>query len=356
MEYEIIEHGREFLLTDNCIVSIYNIFKLLKIEVSHRSIRDFFGKAGQQPPITLQQVCQMLDNFKIRHEVQILEDKELLPDISYPVISHLVIPGRELGFIVLVEALETEVVYINSVYQTIRIPYNDFLSYWSGLVLSVIPACGNEVSHNSGEFILERERKEAYAHKEMTIIDNFLPGDVCNQIVDYCEENALFTRSKVSNNKKNEDSNCGKPGPGISAARTSESAVLIQKKEQALNYIYEKSVSLFNIAPERLEPIQCVKYRPDTYFIPHLDSGGKEHDPRLYTMLIYLNDDFEGGETFFPELGKKIKPKRGTALIFKNMTCYDENIAYSIHAGLPVTKGVKYACNIWVGPVRNENK
>lgn len=47
--------------------------------------------------------------------------------------------------------------------------------------------------------------------------------------------------------------------------------------------------------------------------------------------MIYLNDDFEGGETTFP--GLWIAPKQGTALIFMH---------HLYHSGREVTKGIKY--------------
>ncbi len=46
------------------------------------------------------------------------------------------------------------------------------------------------------------------------------------------------------------------------------------------------------------------------------------------TFMVYLCDDFEGGETTFPDLQKVIEPKAGSALLFQ-------------HAGQRVTRGTK---------------
>ena len=48
--------------------------------------------------------------------------------------------------------------------------------------------------------------------------------------------------------------------------------------------------------------------------------------------MVYLNDDFEGGETEFPEQGEIIVPEVGTALLFQHML---------LHAGKRVRSGVK---------------
>jgi hypothetical protein len=48
--------------------------------------------------------------------------------------------------------------------------------------------------------------------------------------------------------------------------------------------------------------------------VVHLEGGVQS----LVTLVFYLNDDFEGGETDFPELNQKIVPRRGRALLFQH--------------------------------------
>ena len=64
--------------------------------------------------------------------------------------------------------------------------------------------------------------------------------------------------------------------------------------------------------------------------------------------MVYLSDVDKGGETDFKELSLKIIPKKGKLIIFKN--CLSDNRTphpKSIHAGLPVIEGEKYAFNLW---------
>ena len=49
--------------------------------------------------------------------------------------------------------------------------------------------------------------------------------------------------------------------------------------------------------------------------------------------MVYLNDDFAGGETEFVDLRRTIVPRTGSALLFQHML---------LHAGETVTSGVKY--------------
>jgi hypothetical protein len=87
-----------------------------------------------------------------------------------------------------------------------------------------------------------------------------------------------------------------------------------------------------------LEQCFILKYSQDT-----LPSMQGHYDICKDTLVINLNNDFEGGETHFPLKGYYHKPQeygRGDALYFKGDTLF------SYHQALPVTKGVKYSLNI----------
>lgn len=43
----------------------------------------------------------------------------------------------------------------------------------------------------------------------------------------------------------------------------------------------------------------------------------------LLTLVFYLNDDFQGGSTNFPELGQNIIPRRGSALLFQHRVLHE---------------------------------
>ncbi|MBO6934231.1 MAG: 2OG-Fe(II) oxygenase [Deltaproteobacteria bacterium] len=98
--------------------------------------------------------------------------------------------------------------------------------------------------------------------------------------------------------------------------------------------------------PERLgelslgglnERLRMYRYAPGQRFAPHMDHWYRPTDTRitLLTVLVYLNDDFEGGETAFMEqLEETVHPKPGLVAIFQHKIR---------HEGCPVRSGHKYA-------------
>ena len=68
---------------------------------------------------------------------------------------------------------------------------------------------------------------------------------------------------------------------------------------------------------------------------------------RRSTLMIYLNDDFEGGETEFEKIGLKIKPEKGKAILFWSTDDNGKTIDNSLHRGNKVISGTKMICTKW---------
>ena len=84
------------------------------------------------------------------------------------------------------------------------------------------------------------------------------------------------------------------------------------------------------------ERFRCYRYRPGMRFAFHADGAFHRNDRERswYTFMVYLNEDFEGGETtFFVEPEVSIRPRTGMALLFQHPI---------VHEGSEVTAGVKY--------------
>ena len=76
--------------------------------------------------------------------------------------------------------------------------------------------------------------------------------------------------------------------------------------------------------------------------IPNYEQEIATHGERLITFLLYLNGDFEGGETAFPLLGLNHKGIGGDGLFFVNVLPDGKPNGRSLHAGRPPTGGEKW--------------
>ena len=96
------------------------------------------------------------------------------------------------------------------------------------------------------------------------------------------------------------------------------------------------------------EPLQVLRYRPGQQYRNHLDAVPGLDNHRILTMLVYLNDGYQGGETQFVRTGLAVKGRKGDGLLFRNTLPDGRADPMSEHAGLPVTSGTKTIASRWI--------
>jgi prolyl 4-hydroxylase len=121
--------------------------------------------------------------------------------------------------------------------------------------------------------------------------------------------------------------------------------------------IQRRMDDLLGIDPTYGETLQGQRYQPGQQFQAHTDwfpantpYWEEERDrggQRSITAMIFLNPVEEGGETDFPRLGVSFEPKPGVLLIWNNADEEGRPNPWTIHAGTPVVKGVKYIVTKW---------
>jgi prolyl 4-hydroxylase len=115
--------------------------------------------------------------------------------------------------------------------------------------------------------------------------------------------------------------------------------------------------ALLGIDPSHGETLQGQRYEPGQQFKAHHDffhvsqpywpEQEKHGGQRSWTAMIYLNEPEGGGETQFPMAGIAVSPRKGMLLAWNNMGADGAPNMDSIHAGLPVTAGVKHIVTKW---------
>ena len=139
------------------------------------------------------------------------------------------------------------------------------------------------------------------------------------------------------------------PGQNIPAfMRTADGSTLHWLIEDPAVHAMNRRIAALSALPiEHGEPLQILRYQPGQEYKPHfdwLDVGNR----RVATALLYLNDDYEGGETAFTEIGLSVRGHAGDLLVFTSRGSDGGLDPLSKHAGLPVKSGTKYLGSRWI--------
>ena len=166
------------------------------------------------------------------------------------------------------------------------------------------------------------------------VIENFLSEDECIHIKQ--EAKSKLHVSTVDKDRRVDEQ-----------IRKSETAWL-STEDPIIRSVVERCVSRTDRPIENCEQLQVLRYTEGGHYNPHQDVFYQDNNKRLYTFIIALNDDYEGGETAFPYLNEKYKLNAGDALFFHTLDNYGLDTTDALHGGQPVKSGEKWVCNLWV--------
>ena len=145
-----------------------------------------------------------------------------------------------------------------------------------------------------------------------------------------------------------------KPSDG----RTGSNHWLKYDEDDVVKAIGFRIADIVGLPIENAESMQIIHYGPEQEYRPHFDAfnlalpkgqrASKWGGQRLVTALVYLNNVSAGGATQFPKLGITVPARPGRMVIFHNTT-HDISGPHplSLHAGMPVEAGEKWAFNMW---------
>lgn len=116
----------------------------------------------------------------------------------------------------------------------------------------------------------------------------------------------------------------------------------------AVHAINRRLAAVSGTIVEQGETLQVLRYRPGQQYRPHLDAVPGLTNQRSLTLLVYLNDDYQGGETHFTRLPLTHRGRKGDGLLFANTLPDGRPDPMSEHAGLPVQSGIKLIASRWI--------
>jgi prolyl 4-hydroxylase len=298
--------------------------------------------------ISLATIMKLLQKWDIEHKAFKCPFENVTDVAPFTILFVNDITGKKGGDFIMFYGLRgNEIEYLDTRKGWVVEDLQEFGKKFANVALTAYSIKESEKDFEIKEKQYEDQRLANPDLKIVRIVDDFLTDAECDYIIKV--STPLFQRSMFLYGDKKV----------LDERRTSYSAELhVFPDDKILNGIRKKASELINVPENHFEFIQCLSYDKKQEIDHHYDTfdpkseGGKkiidEGGQRKYTMLAYLNDDFEGGGTYFPELDYMVNPKKRRVVIFNNL---DENgnvLKSSWHGGLPVTTGRKFAINIWV--------
>ena len=179
------------------------------------------------------------------------------------------------------------------------------------------------------------------------IIDNYLTHQECKKIINIAKKK--LTPSTLTRNDPNDK-----------YFRTSKTGYFSKSKFE--KEIEKKLCKTLNLPKASSEASQVQSYDVGNEFKAHHDWFDSKFDKdywkngqRTWTFMIYLNNVEGGGTTDFVNLGEKIIPKEGMAVIWSNLDNKGNVDHDTKHCGTPVTKGKKFIITKWFKDTININ-
>lgn len=166
---------------------------------------------------------------------------------------------------------------------------------------------------------------------------NVLTNEECETLITLAKHR--LRRSKLANKE-------------VSEIRTSRGMFFEENESPFINKIEERISSLMHVPIRHAEGLQILHYKPGQQFLPHLDYFAPHHpssaNNRISTLILYLNEVDEGGETTFPELGIVVLPEKGSAVYFEYFYNNEQINEKTLHCGKPVLRGEKWVATQWM--------
>ena len=178
---------------------------------------------------------------------------------------------------------------------------------------------------------------------EVRVLADFIDVPVCRWIIE--QARGRLTRARVYDSASGKDL--------VSATRSNSVANLSLCEVEVLNLLLQARMSAACRLPmSNMEAPAVLHYDVGEQITDHFDFVDPatpdyaqeiaRNGQRVVTFLVYLNDEYQGGETGFPQLGFSHKGRRGDGLYFVNALSDMKPDLRMLHIGRPPTHGDKW--------------
>jgi len=200
-----------------------------------------------------------------------------------------------------------------------------------------------------GAFTSALPLEEISASPRLSILRRCLRADMCDWLMAQCRPR--LERAPVY------DPVTG--GSRIEGARSNSQVTMdVLNSNFVVMLLRERIAASVGLPTTSLEVTSILRYKVGEEFTPHFDFFDSdtvgysrevaERGQRIATVLVYLNEDFEGGETEFPKINLSHRGRKGDALLFWNVDASGRPDPATFHAGRPPTRGEKWVVSQWL--------
>lgn len=191
------------------------------------------------------------------------------------------------------------------------------------------------------------ERRSLCEAPRIRAVENFVPREVCDWLI--ARGHGKYQASMMFDGQKS----------NFLASRTcSDFKFDIVEADCVLQVVRERISAITGMPTAAFEPPQIFHYALGQEIKPHYDAlrlgdqaygeGQGYKGDRIATFLLYLNDDYDGGELEFPKVGLRHRGKTGDGVFFAHVDEQGVPDRKSLHAALPITRNEKFILSQWI--------
>lgn len=169
------------------------------------------------------------------------------------------------------------------------------------------------------------------------IIENFIHDDLCDQIYEYCMNDYVWTKTRP-NNHSVWDGRVLSPDVFANEPFFNE----IQDLSYDVYKIVENTFSVKINIDDTTSGISLVKWSVGDIQYPHGDKENEKGIPHQLEIqhhdissILYFNDNYSGGDIYFPQHNITLSPKKGMLVFFPGDRYY-------LHGVTEVTEGYRF--------------
>ncbi|CAN1226424.1 Probable prolyl 4-hydroxylase 10 [Linum perenne] len=213
------------------------------------------------------------------------------------------------------------------------------------------------IVHNQADSIEDEGKPEPWVEviswePRAFVYHNFLSKDECEYLISLAKPHMVKSTVVDSETGKSKDSR----------VRTSSGTFLARGRDKVVRDIEQRIADFSFIPVDHGEGLQILHYEVGQKYEPHYDYfmddyNTKNGGQRIATVLMYLSDVEEGGETVFPNAKgnysavpwwNELSECGGDALLFWSMNPDASLDPSSLHGGCAVIKGNKWSSTKWM--------